>query len=95
MNAATWKGCTCASSCEAVGLAPRGKAARGVEIGFARVVVVDLRGEEFEHARAAFGRRREQAGGKHGGGGGEDEGGVLIVLSVQFRRVVRRVPDHS
>jgi hypothetical protein len=36
-----------------MGLAPLGKAARGIEIRFARVVVVDLRGEKFEHAAGA------------------------------------------
>jgi len=35
---------------EALGLAPGGEAARGVQIRFARVVVVDLRGGEFEDA---------------------------------------------
>ena len=34
------------------------------------MVVVDLRGEEFEHALRRLGRRREQRGG--GGGRGED-----------------------
>jgi hypothetical protein len=48
---------------EATSLAPRSEAARGVEIGFTGVVVVDLGGEEFEDAP-----RREQAG-----GGGDDE----------------------
>ena len=54
---------------QAVSLAPRGEAARGIEIGFARVVVVDLRGEEFQHALAAFGVGANSRRGKQGGAG--------------------------
>jgi hypothetical protein len=39
---------------------PFGKAARSVQVGFARVVVVDLSGEEFQHALRRFRRRREE-----------------------------------
>ena len=58
---------------EVVGLAPFGEAAGRVEIGFARVVVVDLGGEEFEDALRRFRRRREQPGRDQAGGGGNDE----------------------
>ena len=40
---------------QAVGFAPGGKTAGGVQIGAAGVVVVDLRGEEFEKRWAALG----------------------------------------
>jgi hypothetical protein len=58
---------------EACGLPPLGKAARGVQVGFARVVVVKLRGEEFQHAARGLRRRGEQPGGKQAGGRGDDE----------------------
>ncbi len=57
---------------QTVQLAPLGKAASRVQVGFPGVVAVDLRGEEFEHALRRLRRRREQRGGKHGGGRGED-----------------------
>ena len=44
-------------------VAPCRKAARGVEVRFARVVVVDLAGEEFQNALRGLRRRREQRGG--------------------------------
>jgi hypothetical protein len=53
---------------QAVQLAPLGKAARHIQVGFLGVVVVDLRGEEFEHALRRLRRRRKQ----RGGGRGED-----------------------
>ena len=59
---------------EAFGLALRGKAARGVQVGFARVVVVDMRGEEFHHSLRRFRGRREQPGREQAGGRGNDEG---------------------
>ncbi len=64
---------------EAVILAPRGEAARCVEIGFASVVIVNLRGEEFHDALRRLWRRREQPGRDQAGGGGDDElaGGEL------------------
>jgi hypothetical protein len=40
-------------------LAPLGKAARRIQIGLAGVVVVDLRGEEFDETLRGFRRRRE------------------------------------
>ena len=55
------------------GLAPGGKAPGRVQIGFAGVVVVDLRGEELQHAPCRFRRRREQRGRKQAGGRGEDD----------------------
>ena len=57
---------------QAVQLAPLGKAARRIQVGFPGVVVVDLSGEEFEHAPRRLRRRREQRGGKHSRGRGED-----------------------
>jgi|SRR5271165_1240097 len=58
---------------QAVQLAPLGKAARRVQVGFPGVVVVDLRSEEFERALRRLRRRREQRSGKHGGGRGEGD----------------------
>lgn len=52
---------------EAVGLAPLGKAARGVQIRFARVVVVDLRGKEFQGAAGGLRGRGEEASGEQAG----------------------------
>ena len=40
---------------DAVGFAPGRKAARGVQVRPAGVVVVDLRGEELDEARATYG----------------------------------------
>ena len=51
---------------QAMQLAPLGKAARRIQVGFPGVVVVDLRGEEFEHALRRLRRRREQRGGARG-----------------------------
>ena len=52
------------------------EAARGIHVRLARVVVVDLGGEEFEDALGGFCRRREErCWKKHGGGRGEHEGG--------------------
>ena len=47
---------------QAVGVAPGGETERRVQIGAAGVVVVDLRGEEFEKAPGGFGVWGEQAG---------------------------------
>ena len=41
---------------QAVQLAPLGKAARRIQVGFPGVVVVVLRGEEFEHADVGTGK---------------------------------------
>jgi hypothetical protein len=41
-------------------VAPGRETPRGIEIGPARVIVVDLRSEEFQHALRSLGRRREQ-----------------------------------
>ena len=54
---------------QAVGLAPLRKPARGVQVGFARVVVVDLGGEEVHHSPRRFRHRREQPGGEQAGVG--------------------------
>ncbi len=54
-------------------VAPGGKAARGVEVRLARVVVVDLGVEEFQNAQGGLGRRREQRGGLRRRRGGEDD----------------------
>ena len=62
---------------QAVGLAPAGKAAGGMEIGFAGAVVVDLRGEEFKKAPGGLGVRGEQAGWLKFGSGGQDDRGEL------------------
>ena len=57
-----------------MGLAPLCKPARGVEVGFARMVAVDLGGEEIHHPPRCFRSRREQPGGEQAGGRGGDEG---------------------
>jgi hypothetical protein len=57
---------------QAVGVAPLRKPPRVVQVGFARVVVIDLGGEEFHHALRRLRGRREQPGGNRGG----DEGGA-------------------
>ena len=82
-KAATCTGCTAVKLIEAVILAPLGKTARGVEIGFAGVVVVDLRGEEFEDALCRLRGRREQPGRDQAGGGGDDE--LLVGLGHRVR----------
>jgi hypothetical protein len=48
MNAATWKGLDGGEFSDAARLAPGRAAARGIHVRLARVVVVDLGGEEFE-----------------------------------------------
>jgi len=58
---------------DSVALAPFREAPCRVQIRLARVVVLDLSGEKFEHALGGFGRWREEWRGKHGGGRGEDE----------------------
>ena len=56
---------------EAACVAPFRETAGGVEVRLARVVVVDLGGEEFQNAPGGFRRRREERGGlKRRGGGG-------------------------
>ena len=58
---------------QVVNFAPRGEAPRGIEIGFAGVVVVHLRGEEFQHAlRRLRGRGVERGRGQRRAKG-EDE----------------------
>ena len=61
---------------QAVGLAPGGKTAGGMEIGFAGAVVVDLRGEEFKKAPGGFGVRGKQAGGLEFQSGGQGDCGL-------------------
>ena len=52
------------------------KAARGVQVSFARVVIdVDLRGEELQHAPRRFRGRREQPSREQVGSRGRDKGG--------------------
>jgi hypothetical protein len=60
---------------QAVGLAPGGKTAGDMKIGFADAVVVDLRGEEFEKAPGGFGVRGKQAGWLEFGSGGQGDCG--------------------
>ena len=42
---------------------------RGIQVRLACVIVVDLRGEEFQHPLRRLRRRREQRGGQQGGAG--------------------------
>ena len=56
-------------------LTPLGKAPRRVQVCLARVVVVDLGGEELHHPPRGFRGRREQPDGKQAGGRGGDERG--------------------
>jgi hypothetical protein len=53
---------------DVVRLVPLREAAGGIEVRLARVVVLDLSGEEFEYALGGFRRRREKPGGNHGRG---------------------------
>src|SRR5712692_4525888 len=78
---------------DAAPLAPCCEAARGIHIRLARVVVVDLGGEKFEHALGGFRRRREERGrNKHSGGGDELVGHDVGHASkrVSRSRAVRR-----
>ena len=62
---------------QAVGLAPGGETAGGMEIGFASAVVIDLGGEEFKKAPGGFGVRGKQAGWLEFGSGGQGDCGGL------------------
>ena len=67
---------------QAVGVAPVGKAAGRIQIGSAGVVVVDLRGEEFEKTPRRPGGRGEEAGWLEFQSGGKgDFGGFHRVSS--------------
>ncbi len=73
------KGLHLGELCDASPLAPCGEAPRRVEVRLARVVVVDLGGEEFEDALGGFRRRREERRRKkHGGGRGGNEGSLWV-----------------
>jgi hypothetical protein len=72
-KAAAWKGCTCANSSRPCASHHCAKAARGVQVGFAHVVVIDMGGEEFPHAPRRLRGRREQPGREQAGGRGEDD----------------------
>jgi hypothetical protein len=51
-------------------IAPSDKAARGIQVCLRRVVVVDLAGEELQHALRDLERRSEQRSGMKGRGRG-------------------------
>jgi hypothetical protein len=61
---------------DAVRLAPHREAPCRVHISLARVVVMELGGEEVAQALRGLGRRREERRRKHGGGRGGDEFGA-------------------
>jgi hypothetical protein len=77
---------------DTVGLAPFGEAAHRIQVRFARVVVIDLSGETFEHAPRGLGRRHTSPGRKHGGrqeggrGGDEVAGRQVSHSSSRVRR---------
>jgi len=52
---------------DVVRLVPLREAAGGIEVRLARVVVLDLSGEEFEYALGGFRRRREKPAGTTAG----------------------------
>jgi hypothetical protein len=54
-------------------LAPACEAARGIQVGEARVIVVDMGSEEFEHAPGCLGSRREERRRRDLIGGIEDD----------------------
>ena len=56
------------------------EAARGVQVRLARVVVVDLGGEEFQDAPGGLGRRREKRRRAEARGRGEDDFGAVMAL---------------
>lgn len=58
---------------DAAAVAPFRKTAGCVQVRLARVVVVDLGCEEFQHALGGFRSRREQGHLKHGGGQGREQ----------------------
>jgi len=60
-------------------LAPCREAARGIHVRLARVVVVDLGGEEFEDALGGF-RRRRESGPRTTAGAGEGIRAVLVLI---------------
>jgi hypothetical protein len=62
---------------DAARFAPLREAAHGIQVRLARVVVVDLGGEEFEEALGSFGCRREEPDRKRGGAG---EGTSSVVM---------------
>jgi hypothetical protein len=63
---------------DAAAVAPFREAAGCVQVRLARVVVVDLCGEEFQDALRGLRRRREKRRGLQLGGRGEDDFGALI-----------------
>ena len=80
---------------QALRLAPGREAARGVQVRLAGVVVVDLRGEEFDEALRRLRRRREQRGRKQAGRWGKDKVGAHGNRPPSVRKsrtVVIRVP---
>jgi hypothetical protein len=80
---------------EAVGIAPAGEAARGVEVGFARVVVVDLRGEKKSTTRrAAFGVGANSRAGTRPGAG-EGMRAVVIMALADVVALIRAPPMRA
>ena len=73
LKAADMEGLDGGELSDAAGVAPGGEAARGVQVGLAGVVVVDLGGEKLQHAFGGLGSRCEQEGGLKLGRRREDD----------------------
>lgn len=69
------KGLNVSELADAFPIALSGKAARGIQVRLAGVVVVDLGGREFQNAPGGLRRRREKRSGLKRRGGGEDDFG--------------------
>jgi hypothetical protein len=62
MKGGDMKACTLVSLTDTVIVAPLGKSARCIQVGFAGVIVVDLCGEEFQRSASRLQCRREDQG---------------------------------
>jgi hypothetical protein len=74
------KGLDLSKFANAVGLAPFGETTGSIEVGLARVAVVELRGEKVADALGGFRGRREEGEGNTGPGGGGEELATQVVL---------------
>lgn len=66
---------------QAVRLAPLRKPPRGVQVGFARVVVIDLGGEEFQLALRRFGVGANRRAGTRPGAGERTRAVLMTVVA--------------
>jgi hypothetical protein len=73
---------------DAVRLAPFGETAGGIEVGLARVAVVELLGEKVADTFGCFRGRREEGTGNTGAGAGVGSRSWLISSLVSGRRCI-------